>query len=72
VPAPLEPVSGASSYRRISPRRRRVRDANAEFLDERLPNSRLALIDAGHFVWEEAPREYADAALVSILGSDDG
>ena len=33
--------------------------ANAEFLDERLPNSRVALIDAGHFVWEEAPAEYA-------------
>ena len=33
--------------------------ANAEFLDERLPNSRLVIIDAGHFVWEEAPAEYA-------------
>jgi pimeloyl-ACP methyl ester carboxylesterase len=32
---------------------------NAEFLDARLPNSRLAIIDAGHFVWEEAPAEYA-------------
>jgi pimeloyl-ACP methyl ester carboxylesterase len=29
--------------------------SNAEFLDERLPRSRLAIIDAGHFVWEEAP-----------------
>jgi pimeloyl-ACP methyl ester carboxylesterase len=26
--------------------------ANAEFLDERLPTSRLVIIDAGHFVWE--------------------
>ncbi len=33
--------------------------ANAEFLDERLPSSRLVVIDAGHFVWEEAPAEYA-------------
>ena len=33
--------------------------ANAEFLDERLPNSRVVLVDAGHFVWEEAPAEYA-------------
>jgi pimeloyl-ACP methyl ester carboxylesterase len=40
--------------------------ANAEFLDERLPNSRLAVIDAGHFVWEEAPAEYASIALESI------
>ena len=30
--------------------------ANVEFLDERLENSRVVLIDAGHFVWEEALR----------------
>jgi pimeloyl-ACP methyl ester carboxylesterase len=40
--------------------------ANAEFLDERLPNSRLEVIDAGHFVWEEAPTEYASIVLDSI------
>jgi pimeloyl-ACP methyl ester carboxylesterase len=40
--------------------------ANAEFLDERLPNSRAVLIDAGHFVWEEAPTEYASIILDSI------
>ena len=40
--------------------------ANAEFLDERLPNSRLRIIDAGHFVWEEAPAEYASIILASI------
>ena len=39
---------------------------NAEFLDERLPNSRLRLIDAGHFVWEEAPAEYASIILDAI------
>ena len=33
--------------------------ANAKFLHERLPSSRLAIIDAGHFVWEEQPAEYA-------------
>jgi pimeloyl-ACP methyl ester carboxylesterase len=43
--------------------------ANAEFLDERLPNSRLTIIDAGHFVWEEAPAEYASIILDSITGS---
>jgi pimeloyl-ACP methyl ester carboxylesterase len=42
--------------------------ANAEFLDERLPNSRVVLIDAGHFVWEEAPAEYASIILDSISG----
>jgi pimeloyl-ACP methyl ester carboxylesterase len=40
--------------------------ANAEFLDERLPNSRLVVIDAGHFVWEEAPAEYASAIIDSL------
>jgi len=42
--------------------------ANAEFLDERLPNSRLVVIDRGHFIWEEAPAEYASAVLDSIAG----
>jgi pimeloyl-ACP methyl ester carboxylesterase len=41
--------------------------SNAEFLDARLPNSRLAVIDAGHFVWEEAPAEYASIVLESIV-----
>ena len=41
---------------------------NAEFLDERLPTSRLAIIDAGHFVWEEAPEEYASIVIDSIAG----
>jgi pimeloyl-ACP methyl ester carboxylesterase len=42
--------------------------ANAEFLDERLPSSRLVVIEAGHFVWEEAPTEYASIILDSISG----
>jgi pimeloyl-ACP methyl ester carboxylesterase len=43
--------------------------ANAEFLDARLPSSRVVLIDAGHFVWEEAPAEYAAIVLDSIARS---
>ena len=43
--------------------------ANAEFLDARLPTSRLEVIDAGHFVWEEAPAEYAAIVLDSIAPS---
>ncbi len=43
--------------------------ANAEFLDERLPSSNLVIIDAGHFVWEEAPTEYASVIIDSITGS---
>jgi pimeloyl-ACP methyl ester carboxylesterase len=40
--------------------------ANAEFLDERLPASRLAIIDGGHFIWEEAPAEYAAILIEAI------
>src|SRR5262245_16752032 len=43
--------------------------ANEEFLDERLPNSRLVIIDAGHFIWEEAPAEYASAVLDTITAN---
>ena len=43
--------------------------ANSEFLDDRLPNSPVAIIDAGHVVWEEAPAEYASIFLDSITGS---
>ena len=40
--------------------------SNAEYLDERLPHSRMAIIDAGHFVWEEAPQEYGATVLDAI------
>jgi pimeloyl-ACP methyl ester carboxylesterase len=43
--------------------------ANAEFLDQRLPTSRLVIVDAGHFVWEEAPAKYASVILDSLTGS---
>jgi pimeloyl-ACP methyl ester carboxylesterase len=38
--------------------------ANAEFLQERLPYSRLDVIDAGHFTWEDAAEEYANLVTV--------
>ena len=44
--------------------------SNAEFLDARLPNSRLEVIDAGHFVWEEAPAEYVSIVLDAISATD--
>jgi pimeloyl-ACP methyl ester carboxylesterase len=40
-----------------------VPPVNAEFLDERLPNDKLDIIDAGHFTWEDGADEYA--ALVT-------
>jgi len=36
-----------------------VPPANAEYLHERLPRSKLDLIDALHFVWEDAADTYA-------------
>jgi pimeloyl-ACP methyl ester carboxylesterase len=42
--------------------------ANEEFLDARLPNSRMAVLDAGHFLWEEAPSEYASIVIGAITG----
>jgi pimeloyl-ACP methyl ester carboxylesterase len=43
--------------------------SNAEFVEERLPTSRVAIIDAGHFIWEEAPAEYASIILDAIARS---
>jgi pimeloyl-ACP methyl ester carboxylesterase len=43
--------------------------ANAEFLDQRLPHSRVVVLDTGHFAWEEAPAEYAATILDSITAS---
>jgi pimeloyl-ACP methyl ester carboxylesterase len=40
-----------------------VPPVNAEFLHERLPVSQLAILDAGHYTWEDAPDEYT--ALVT-------
>ncbi len=40
-----------------------VPPVNAEFLHERLPQSKLDVIDAGHFTWEDGADEYA--ALVT-------
>lgn len=40
-----------------------VPPVNAEYLHERLPKSTLEIIDAGHFIWEDAADTYA--ALVT-------
>ncbi len=41
---------------------------NAEFLHERLPNSRLGMLQAGHFAWEEVADQYADGLISWIAG----
>jgi pimeloyl-ACP methyl ester carboxylesterase len=40
-----------------------VPPGNAEFLHARLPHSKLDILDAGHFTWEDAADQYA--ALVT-------
>ena len=44
-----------------------VPPVNAEFLHERLPHSKLDVIDAGHFTWEDGAEQYA--ALVATWWS---
>jgi pimeloyl-ACP methyl ester carboxylesterase len=39
---------------------------NATFLVDRLPHGRSVVLDAGHFVWEEAPDQYASAVLETL------
>jgi pimeloyl-ACP methyl ester carboxylesterase len=51
IQTPVQIIAGA--------RDRAVPPVNAEFLRERLPHSRLDLIDAGHFAWEDGADEYA-------------
>ena len=55
IQTPVQIIAGA--------RDAAVPPVNAEFLHERLPNSKLDIVDAGHFTWEEAADEYA--ALVN-------
>jgi pimeloyl-ACP methyl ester carboxylesterase len=50
-------------------RDRAVPPANAEFLHQRLPHSRLDILDAGHFTWEDAATQYAALAAAWWKGS---
>ena len=41
---------------------------NAEYLHELLPNSKLAVLDTGQFVWEEAAEQYASLIIEWVTG----
>lgn len=45
-----------------------VPPANGQFLADRLPHCRAEVIDAGHFVWEDAAETYADLISEWISG----
>ena len=51
VQTPVQIIAGC--------RDRAVPPVNAEFLHERLPHSKLDIIDAGHFTWEDGSDQYA-------------
>jgi len=51
IPTPVQIIAGR--------RDAVVPPVNAEYLHERLPHSELHLLDATHFVWEDAADEYA-------------
>jgi pimeloyl-ACP methyl ester carboxylesterase len=51
IDTPVQIIAGAHDVA--------VPPANARFLHQRLPHSRLDIIDAGHFTWEDAAAEYA-------------
>ena len=51
ITTPVQIIAGATDSA--------VPPANAEFLHERLVNSKLDIVDAGHFVWEDGADEYA-------------
>jgi pimeloyl-ACP methyl ester carboxylesterase len=55
IQTPVQIIAGA--------RDRAVPPVNAEFLHERLARSKLDILDAGHFTWEDAADEYT--ALVT-------
>jgi pimeloyl-ACP methyl ester carboxylesterase len=55
IQTPVQIIAGA--------RDTAVPPVNPEFLQDRLPSSKLDIIDAGHFTWEDGADEYA--ALVT-------
>jgi pimeloyl-ACP methyl ester carboxylesterase len=40
--------------------------SNAEFVAERVPLGRSVVLDAGHFLWDEVPDQYAAAVLAAV------
>jgi hypothetical protein len=51
IDTPVQTISGS--------RDRVIPSSNSRFLLERLPHSKMDILDAGHFVWEEQPAAYA-------------
>lgn len=56
--APVTVVTGEHDYV--------VPPANADFITDRVPDGQTVLLDAGHFLWEEVPDQYAAAVLGAV------
>ena len=41
---------------------------NGEYLHERLPNSKLDILDTGHYAWEDVADQYAAIILAWVMG----
>ena len=46
-----------------------VPPSNAEFLHSRLANSKLDILETGHFTWEEAPDDYLKLTKILDRGA---
>ena len=55
IQTPVEIISGLWDWA--------VPPSNHRYLHERLPNSKLDLLDAGHFTWEDAADRYAEIVI---------
>jgi len=64
ISTPVQVIAGAGDTA--------VPPANARFLHERLSHSKLDVIDAGHFTWEDAAAEYADLVTRWWRGATSG
>jgi pimeloyl-ACP methyl ester carboxylesterase len=64
INTPVQIIAGASDTA--------VPPVNARFLHERLPHSKLDVIDAGHFTWEDAAAEYAALVTSWWRGASNG
>jgi pimeloyl-ACP methyl ester carboxylesterase len=49
-----------------------VPPSNGRYLAERLPGSRLSILDTGHFAWEQVPDQYAAIAADQVARAEAG
>jgi len=64
IDTPVQIIAGAGDTA--------VPPVNARFLHDRLPHSKLDVIDAGHFTWEDAASDYAPLVTSWWRGAANG